>query len=370
MVELKRRQAACLSSGSPAAKPYDALLDIYEPGSSEASIASVFGALRKELVALLDAIRSRPQVDDSFLRRPCPAERQAAISEWLMGLMSYDLGRGRLDTVAHPFTTTLGADDVRITTRYIEDFFVSSLFSTVHEAGHALYELGIAPGPEFARSRLHDAASMAVHESQSRLWENVIGRSSAFWKPNYRRLASLAGGALDGVGLEAFVRSINKVEPSLIRTEADEVTYGLHVILRFELESELLSGRLSVRDLPAAWNEKMKAFLGVVPPSDAQGCLQDVHWSCGLFGYFPSYALGNLYAAQFWATMKKDLPGLESAIASGDLGPVLGWLRERVHAPGATYLPGELVSRVTGAPLDPSFFVRYLNEKYKAVYGF
>ncbi len=374
MIELKKRQAACLSdgkgSGEADASPYDALLDLFEPGGTEASIALVFSGLRRDLVALLGTIRSRPQVDDSCLHRPCPAERQAAVSAWLMGLLSYDESRGRLDTVAHPFTTTLGVDDVRITTRYLEDFFPSSLFSTVHEAGHALYEQGIAPGPEYARTRLHDASSMAVHESQSRMWENMVGRSGTFWKGNYARLAELSGDTLRGVGPETFVKAINKVEPSLIRTEADEVTYALHVILRFELESELIAGRLAVRDLPSAWNAKMKDLLGVVPPDDASGCLQDVHWSAGLFGYFPSYALGNLYAAQFWSAMKRELPDVDSSIESGNLKPLLSWLRANIHEPGATYLPGELVQRVTGSSLDPSHFVKYLNEKYSRIYDF
>ena len=375
MVELKKRQAACLAVGAsvgkkPGQTPYDVLLDLYEPGSSEASISKVFALLRGELVALLDKIASRPQVDDSFLHRNCPVPNQQAISEWLMGIMSYDPGRGRLDVVAHPFTTTLGTSDVRITTRYLPDFFVSSLFSTVHETGHALYELDIAPGAGFEGTRLADPASMAIHESQSRFWENIVGRSASLWKPNYARLRGLAGGALDGVGLDAFVKSINKVEPSLIRTEADEVTYSLHIILRFELESALLSGHLAAKDLPAAWNEKMKELLGVVPPDDSQGCLQDVHWSGGLFGYFPSYALGNLYGAQFWDAMKVSMPDLEERIARGDLGSVLDWLKTNVHTSGTTYLPGELIERATGSDLDPSHFVAYLNKKYQAVYGF
>ena len=367
IVALQRRKAECLD---PAKKAYDVLLDLYEPGSDEASIAAVFGALRKDLVALLDKIRGRPQVEDSFLRRPCPAERQAAISEWLMDLLAYDRSRGRLDTVEHPFTTTLGSDDVRITTRYLPDYFASSLFSTAHEAGHALYEQGIAPGPDFARTSLADAASMAVHESQSRMWENMVCRSRAFWKANYGKLSGLAGPALEGVGADEFARAVNKVEPSLIRTEADEVTYGLHVILRFEIESALLSGRLAVRDLPGAWNDKMRELLGLVPPDDARGCLQDVHWSFGLFGYFPSYALGNLYAAQLWDAMAGVLGDLDARIEAGDLGSILGWLRTNVHAPGMTYLPSELVARVTGSALDPGRFVRYLGEKYSRVYGF
>ena len=367
IVELKKRQAACLG---PDRKPYDVLLDLFEPDTTEESIAAVFASLRRDLVALLEKIRSRPQIDDTCLRRPCPADRQAAISDWLMGLLSYDRSRGRLDTTAHPFTTTLGTDDVRITTRYLQDFLPSSIFSTIHESGHALYELGIAPGAAFARTHLAEATSMAIHESQSRMWENMVGRSRAFWKGNYARLAQLAGGSLDGVSPEAFLAAVNKVEPSFIRTEADEVTYGLHVILRFELESALIAGRLSVADLPGAWKEKMRELLGVVPPSDAKGCLQDVHWSAGLFGYFPSYSLGNLYAAQFWAAMRKDMPDLEERIERGDLASVLGWLGPRIHEGGSTYTPSELVLRVTGSPLDARHFVSYLNEKYSRIYGF
>jgi carboxypeptidase Taq len=197
----------------------------------------------------------------------------------------------------------------------------------------------------------------------------MVGRSQSFWKGNYERLAALAGGPLEGVGLDAFVRAINKVEPSLIRTEADEVTYGLHIILRFELEVDLLGGALSVRDLPEAWNAKMKELLGVVPLDDASGCLQDVHWSAGLFGYFPSYALGNLYAAQFWSAMKKEMPDLDGRIESGDIGSVLSWLRKNIHEPGATFRPAELVERVTHSKLDPKYFVSYLDEKYSRVYG-
>jgi carboxypeptidase Taq len=211
---------------------------------------------------------------------------------------------------------------------------------------------------------------MAFHESQSRLWENMVGRSAAFWKPNYARLQSLAAGSLDGVPPEAFFKAINKVQPSLIRTEADEVTYSLHVILRFELESDLVSGRLAVKDVPEAWNAKMRDFLGLVPPNDSQGCLQDVHWSCGYLGYFPSYALGNLYGAQLWARMKETLPNMEESIARGDLGGIREWLREKVHRHGATWLPGEIIERATGEKLDAKYFVAYLNEKYSAIYGF
>lgn len=361
---LNRKVAACLDPGK---KPYDVLLDQYEEGSTEASTAAVFGALRPELVSLIDAIKGKPQVDDSRLKVRCPAAAQAKASEYLMGVLSYDLSRGRLDTTAHPFTTTLGGSDVRITTRYLEDFFPSSVFGTMHETGHALYELGIDPSAEYRRTSLAEASSMAIHESQSRLWENMVGRSIGFWSRQLPHVGTLLG--VDTSNPDKFYRAINKVEASLIRVEADEVTYGLHVILRFELESALISGNLAVADLPGAWNEGMRRLLGVVPPDDARGCLQDIHWSMGSFGYFPSYALGNLYAAQWWDTMAKAGVDPVGAVARGDLKTILAWLRANIHKPGATYKPGELVERVSGAPLDASHFVRYLKEKYSGVYG-
>lgn len=367
IVSLMREKAECLSEGCTY---YDSLLNLFEPGITEASLRRIFDTLKTELVELLAAIRPRPAVAADFLSRPCPAERQKAINEWLLELLPYDRTRGRLDTVAHPFTTTLGSDDVRITTRYIEDNFVSGIFSTIHETGHALYELGIDPGKEYALTCLSEASSMGIHESQSRLWENIIGRSRALWKNNYHRLAELAGPTLEGVSLDDFIRGINKVEASLIRTEADEVTYCLHVILRFELESALINGQLEVRDIPAAWNERMKKYLGIEPPDDSRGCLQDVHWSAGLFGYFPSYALGNLYAAQFWDAMKAEIPDLEQRIESGDLVTPLDWLRKKVHIHGAVFRPEELVVRATGTELDPGHFIGYLRGKYSRLYGF
>jgi carboxypeptidase Taq len=223
---------------------------------------------------------------------------------------------------------------------------------------------------DFAGTELAEAASMAIHESQSRMWENMVGRSEAFWKRNYTHLASLVEPALHGVRREDFVKAINKVEPSFIRTEADEVTYGLHVILRFEIEADLISGRLAVADLPAAWKAKARELLGVEVRDDSHGCLQDVHWSAGLFGYFPSYALGNLYAAQFWDSMVKEIPDIEARIEAGDTAALLGWLRANIHQPGLTWLPGELVERVTGKSLDPSHFIAYLDRKYSRIYGY
>jgi carboxypeptidase Taq len=229
--------------------------------------------------------------------------------------------------------------------------------------------MGINPYPDYQGTRLAEAASMGIHESQSRLLENIVGRSFSFWARHYPKIKELARGSLDGVDLEAFVKAINKVEPSLIRVEADEVTYGLHIIARFELESALISRTLAVKDLPEAWNAKMKELLGLEVPDNSRGCLQDIHWSMGAFGYFPSYALGNLYAAQIWDSLKEALPKAERGMEVGEMGPILGWLERNIHELGATYLPRELVWRVSGKPLDPSHFARYLEEKYRRIYG-
>lgn len=367
MVELNRQRAAYLN---PSARPYDVLLDLYEPGSTQESIAAVFSKMKAYLVDILGRIRSRPQIEDKCKGLRVSPKTQERISGYCMKVLHYERDKGRLDVSAHPFTTTLGADDVRITTRYIEDYFPSSLFSTIHESGHALYEMGIDPNPDFRGTKLAEAVSMAVHESQSRLWENIIGRSHAFWERNFQALGALLGEAGEGLDLESFVKSVNRVSPSLIRTEADEVTYSLHVIARFELESALFDGSLDIRDVPAAWQAKYRDLLGIEAPDDRQGCLQDVHWAMGAFGYFPSYALGNLYGAQFWATLKKEVPDIEARIAGGDTQSVLKWLRANVHVHGSRYTPGELVKKVTGQPLDPVWFERYLREKYSRIYGF
>lgn len=367
MLEYNKRIAAFLD---PSKRPYDVLLDRFEEGGTEAQVASVFTPLRTDLVRLLDKIRGRPQVDDACLRRFCPEASQAEASSYLMRILSYDMESGRLDKTAHPFTTSLGPKDVRITTHYCEVFFPSAAFSTIHETGHALYELGIDPAPEYRRTSLAQASSMAIHESQSRLWENMVGRSRGFWSNHLPEFRRMLGTALEGVELDQFYKAVNKVEPSLIRVEADEVTYSLHVILRFELEGQLLSGNLVVADLPGAWNDGMKRLLGVVPPNDAKGCLQDIHWSMGSFGYFPSYALGNLYGAQWWDAMKQGGLDPDLAVSQNRLPDILAWLRGAVHKPGSMYRPDELVHKVSGKALDASYFMAYLNAKYAQVYGF
>jgi carboxypeptidase Taq len=256
--------------------------------------------------------------------------------------------------------------DVRLTTRYDERFIPAALFGTMHEAGHGLYEQGLDPAHVY--TPMAAAVSLGIHESQSRMWENVVGRSRPFWQ-HYYPLLQLEFSSLKDVPLEAWYFAINAVRPSFIRVEADEVTYNLHIMLRFDLERRLIGGKLPVRDVPAAWNDGMKSLLGITPPTDAEGCLQDIHWSMGIFGYFPTYALGNLYAAQFFAQAQRDIPQLDARIARGELRPLREWLRARIHRHGQRYRAGELVQVVTGRPLSPQPFLEYLNAKFRPLYG-
>lgn len=363
MVSHARRKAQCWGFVQ---NPYDGLLDQHEPGMTEGRIASLFDPLAERLRSLLKRISAAPAPEASVLGREFPVSDQADEGRAIMEDLRFDLGRGRLDLSAHPFTTTLGDQDVRITTRYFPRNMASGFFSVVHETGHALYELGFPQ--ELRGSCLADGASMGIHESQSRLWENVIGRSRAFWLGRFPRLAQRYRGILDDVDAESFYRAINAVKPSLIRVDADEVTYSLHVILRFNLERRLFSGDLEVDDLPAAWRAGMRELLGVEPDTDADGVLQDVHWSMGAFGYFPSYALGNLYGLQFWSTLVQDLPDIEELLRRGDFSRPLDWLRDRVHRLGRRRTPEELIQEVSGRPLSADFFVDYLERKYADLY--
>jgi carboxypeptidase Taq len=361
---LVREIASCLGYTE---HPYDPLLDEYEPWMKTSELERVFAGLRPKLRGLVQRIRSSGrQPDTSFLKTPYPVDRQREFSLTVLRAIGYDFQRGRLDESAHPFTTTLGRADVRLTTRYNPEFFNTGVFGTIHEAGHGLYELGI--GAELADTILADGTSMGIHESQSRMWENLIGRSLPFWVFFYPRLKALFPQALEAVRLEDFHRAINAVEPSLIRVEADEVTYNLHILVRFELEKRLISGELKVGELPEAWNAQYREDLGVSVPDDAQGVLQDIHWSMGSFGYFPTYALGNLYAAQFYRTMKRDLPGMEEELVRGEFAPVLSWLRDKVHRLGRLVPAAELCRQVTGESLDPACLAEYLEGKYAAVY--
>jgi carboxypeptidase Taq len=308
-------------------------------------------------------IASKDLADDSFRYRNYPEEKQREFSLRVLREMGYDFNRGRLDESAHPFTTTLGGSDIRLTTHYNRQDLFTALFGTIHEGGHALYEMGI--DPRYHCSVLGEGSSLGIHESQSRTWENLIGRSPEFWSYYFPILKNeYFPRQLEDIREEQFVRGVNRVEPSLIRINADEVTYSLHVILRFELEVGLVKGDLRVKDLPGAWNEGMRRHLGIVPENDAKGVLQDVHWSMGAIGYFPTYALGNLFGAQFFAAMKKDIPDLDRQIAGGELKTIREWQREKIHRYGSSLTAGELCGKISGEALNPSYFVRYLEKKF------
>ena len=348
-------------------EPYDALLEEYEPGLSTAEVASTFATLREDLVPLVDAIADAPQLDNDLLRRTYPKAQQKDFGEEVLADLGYDFDRGRQDVSAHPFTTSFSPDDVRITTRYDEQFFPSAFFSMIHEGGHALYEQGL--DPDLARTPLGDGASLGIHESQARLWENHVGRSRPFWRHYFPKLRDAFPEALGDAAPEAFYRAINRVEPSLIRVEADEVTYNLHVMLRFELERGLIDGTVAVNDLPTLWNEAMGDYLGVVPETDANGVLQDVHWSMASFGYFPTYTLGTLTAAQLVEAIQDDLPDLDEQVATGNFDALLDWLRTHVHRHGRKLEAPALLERATGTDLSAAPWLRYAEDKFGALYG-
>ncbi len=347
---------------------YDALLDRYEPEMKTTQVAALFAELKVGQVPLVRAIAERGQpVDDGFLHREYPDQVQWDFSIQVLQDMGFDFTFGRQDRSVHPFTTSFAPQDVRLTTRIREDDLTWGLFSSIHEGGHALYDQGVRV--ELGRTPLFDSASYGVHESQSRLWENIVGRSRPFWAHYFPRLRKAFRKQLAGIDAETFYHAINKVEPSFIRTEADEVTYNLHIFLRFELEQELVGQRLAVADLPEAWNARMREYLGITPPDDARGVLQDVHWAEGYFGYFPSYALGNLLAVQFYNQALKEMPDLPEQIAEGQLLGLREWLRVNIHAHGRKFTPAELVRRVTGGEMSAAPYLAYLREKYAEVYG-
>jgi carboxypeptidase Taq len=331
-----------------------------------ADVKVIFEDLRLKQLELIKAIAARPQVDNSFLHQPFDVTRQWKFGEEVITKFGYDWRRGRQDKSAHPFTTEFGINDVRITTRVDPEYLNSMLFGTMHECGHGLYGQGMAPNLE--RTGLDRGASLAVHESQSRLWENLVGRSLPFWEYFYPRLQEVFP-QLSGVPLVKFYQGINKVQPSLIRVEADEATYNLHIMLRFDIEIALLEGTMAVKDLPAIWNAKMDEYLGVTPPDDATGVLQDVHWSGGLIGYFSTYALGNLISAQLWEKINQDIPDLSEQIRAGRFEALLAWLREKIHRHGAKFEPQELIQNVTGARIDAAAYVGYLRKKFTEVYN-
>jgi carboxypeptidase Taq len=347
---------------------YNTLLDMYEPGITVEKLDQVFGALRERAVPLLQAIQASPnQPDRSFLEQQFDKEKQKEFSLFILKQMHYDFEAGRLDETVHPFATGLNPGDVRITTRYILNEVTASLFGTIHEGGHALYEQNISQ--DLIGTNLCSGTSLGIHESQSRFWENVVGRSREFWSRYYNDLQARYPGQLNEVKEEDFYRAINHIHPSLIRVEADELTYNLHIMVRYEIEKELINGTIQVSELPAVWNAKYKEYLGIVPPNDAQGVLQDVHWAGGAFGYFPSYSLGNMYAAQITNTMKKQLPNFDALIAEGNLEPIKTYLSDKIYQYGKLLTPTEVIVQVTGEELNPEYLMNYLEEKYKKIYG-
>jgi carboxypeptidase Taq len=359
-IELARRYAQCFPE---AQHPYDALLDRYEPGTTAAQVAALFVRLRAGLVPLISQIAmqaARPGLPGDF---PVAAQREIGLE--MAQAMGFEPAGWRLDDAVHPFASSPSPSDVRVTSRF-DDRSLTGLFALLHEVGHGLYEHGV--DEELARTTLDTGVSLGVHESQSRLWENLVGRSPAFWTHWLPRLRDRFPLSLRDIELDDFIRAINVVRPTLIRVEADEVTYSLHVILRFELELGLIDGTLDAADLPAAWAAKMKQFLGVDVPDDLHGVLQDIHWSEGIIGYFPTYAIGNVLAAQLWKVARAEMAQLDDEIARGELGTLRVWLRERIHRHGRLYTPPELIERAVGGPLDPAPMLEHLRTKYGALY--
>ncbi len=350
------------------AHPYDALIDLAEDGMTVAAVRTLFTELHAGLVPLIEAIRARPQADDRCLRGDFPEDAQWAFGEKVIRAFGYDYTRGRQDKTAHPFMIKLGRGDVRVTTRHSATCLSDGLFSTLHEAGHAMYEQGIDDALD--GTPLFHGTTSGVHESQSRLWENLVGRSLPFWRHWYPTLKAAFPAVLGDVEVEAFYRAINKVAPSAIRTDADEVTYNLHVMLRFDLELALLDGTLAVADLPDAWRARAERDLGITPPDDRDGALQDVHWFGGIVGgAFQSYTLGNIMSAQFFAAARRNIADLDNQIGAGEFGPLRTWLTERIYRHGRKFTAPEIVLRATGEPLSIAPYLAYLNAKYSPLYG-
>ncbi len=366
IIDLKREEAAAVGFAD-GGEPYDALLDEYEPGASSADVATVFDALRKEVVPLLDAIKGAAKTPDAaLLTQNFPITQQAELGREAAAAIGFDFDKGRLDVTTHPFCSGFGPGDCRLTTRYDESFFSSAFFGTLHESGHGMYEQGL-PDDAFG-TPLGSSVSLGIHESQSRMWENLVGRSRAFWEHFYPK-AQRQFSALQSTRLDDFHFAINSVSPSFIRVEADEVTYNLHIMLRFDIERDLISGALKPADVPEVWNSRFQSDFGITPANDTEGCLQDVHWSAGLLGYFPTYALGNMYAAQFFAAAEEQLGDLNAMFAKGEFAPLLQWLREHIHQHGQRFTASRLVEVVTGKSLSNKPLMEQLNARFRPLYG-
>ena len=372
LVELKKKSAEILMKVKETRTSYDALIDIYEPKMTTAHITKIFNDLKADLVSLLKKCETAPkQPDMRVLKCKVPIETQRKFAKALAEFVGYDVtskkAGGRIDETEHPFTTGY-YDDVRITTHYFEPLFKSSLFSVLHEAGHALYEQNLRQ--EWMYQPVGNSVSMGFHESQSRMVENIVGRSKEFWTYFLPKLKLIAGKDFSDLKLDPFVHAINQVEPSKIRVEADEVTYCLHIIIRFNLERDLFADKITVKELPDLWNQSYKEYLGVKIKNDSEGVMQDTHWASGSFGYFPSYALGNIYSGQILETMQKTLPNWRTQLAKGDFKKVKNWLVHNVHAYGNLYDAQELIKKISGKGLNVKPYLNYLNEKYSRLYGF
>jgi len=365
VVNLKRQEAQAVGYTG---HPYNALLDEYEPGATVDEITRVFADLRKDLVPLVAAIAaSGRKPRHEILEREYPVDRQKTFGQAAAKAIGFNFDSGRLDETTHPFCSGIGPGDCRLTTRYNPRHFNESFFGTLHEAGHGIYEQGL--DPEHYGTPAGSACSLGIHESQSRTWENIVGRGRPFWEHFYPKAKDEFTQALADVALDDWLFAINDVQPSFIRVEADEATYNMHIILRYELEQALVKGDLDPADVPGAWNEKFKASFALTPPDDRRGCLQDIHWSMGGIGYFPTYTLGNLYAAQFMDQAHTDLSDLDGDFRRGEFGRLKGWLNEKVHCPGQRWRAGELCQRVTGKPLSHQPLLKYLRGKYAPLYG-
>jgi len=348
--------------------PYDALLDEFEPGLTVKKLDPLFAKLRDTSVKLLERIQQNgKRTQAEIFEQSFSIEKQKEFNRYILPIIGFDLEAGRLDETVHPFAQTVNTGDVRLTTRYLEGNVRSALFGTIHEAGHGIYEQHV--NPQFEESVLQSGASFGIHESQSRFLENMVGRSKQFWKYFYPKLQEYFPKQLENITVDEFYRAVNSVQPSFIRVEADELTYNLHIMLRYEIEKALISGEVEAKDLPVVWNQKMQDYLGVTPSSDTVGVLQDVHWSFGGIGYFPSYSLGNLYAAQILRTIQKDLPDFYKHIENGRFDLIQEWLKGKIHQYGKLYRPNELIVKVTGEELNAEYLVEYLEKKYTEVYG-
>lgn len=364
-VDLTLKYVECMADGEEQA--YDVLLDDYEQGLKTAEVARVFSELKTGLVPLIAAIRAKEDsVSDACLHQAYAADQQTAFCWQLIEQLGAKRESWRLDPTVHPFASNSATHDIRITTRYYADFLNPALFGSMHEFGHGLYEHQVSPALE--RTPLCRGASLSLHESQSRMWENLVGRSRAFWRFMYPKLQGAFPAQLGGVDLEVFYRAINKVQPSFIRVEADEATYSLHIILRFELEQEMVNGQLALRDLPEAWNSRFEQFFGIQVPNDADGVLQDIHWSGGMIGYFPTYSLGSILASQLWEKIMAEVADLPAQFERGEFAALRTWLRENLHQHGRKFTPAETLHRIVGRGIDVQPYLRYLNSKYGEIY--